>query len=379
MTNPEWKYYPKNMGNKLHSLCSYMAMFPPSIPHFFIQKYTAPRDTVLDPFSGRGTTPLEACLQGRIGIGNDKNPLAYVLTFAKTNVPQRGRIILRLAELEKNYEPRDISVKQVEWQIRMIFSNYTLKQLIYLREQLNWKTSNVDAFITAMVLGIMHGNSEGYLSLKMPNTFSMSPNYIQGFVQTHGLKRPKRDTFILLRKKLNRCYQKPKVKGKAYNQDAHHLRWIKSDSIDLIVTSPPYTHVIKYGKFNWIRSWFLKEDARKIDSQLFYTQSLTRYLKFMTGVLAEMQRVLKPNGVSVLVLGDVRDKYSKIEVNLASHVWRSCAKPLDFESIEEIREDRIPENTKVSKIWGKWKKGRATKVDRILVLRRRPGLKEEVG
>jgi len=370
VTEPEWKNYPKNMGNSLHSLCSYMAMFPPSIPHYFIQKYSEPGDTVLDPFSGRGTTPLEACMQGRIGMGNDKNPLAYVLTFAKTNVPQRSRILSRLKNLEAGYDPNNVSIDQIEWQIKMIFSNYTLRQLVYLREQLNWKTSNVDAFITAMILGIMHGNSEGYLSLKMPNTFSMSPNYVQSFIQKHGLKRPTRDTFTLLKKKLNRCYQRPQTKGRAYNQDARHLRWISNKSVDLVVTSPPYTRVIRYGAFNWIRLWFLKQGAREVDSQLLCTQSLKKYLEFITDILVEMQRILKQEGVVVLIIGDVRDKESDVIVNLASRVWESCAKLLDFERIEEIREDRIREDTKVSKIWGEKKRGRATKIDRILVLKK---------
>ena len=367
---PEWKDYPKNMGNNLHSLCSYMAMFPPSIPHYFIQRYSKKGDTVLDPFSGRGTTPLEACIEGRIGVGNDKNPLAYVLTFAKTNVPQRGRILSRLRNLEAGYDPHEVSINQIKWQIKMVFSDYTLKQLVYLRERLKWKTSNVDAFITAMILGIMHGNSEGYLSLKMPNTFSMSPNYVRGFIQKHGLVRPTRGTFTLLRKKLDRCYQRPKVQGKTYNQDAHHIRWIEDESVELIITSPPYTRVIRYGAFNWIRLWFLKQSAREVDSQLLCTQSLTKYLEFMTDVLAEMQRVLKPEGAAVLIIGDVRDSDSNVEVNLASHVRESCAKPLDFECIGEIREDIIREDTKVSKIWGEKKRGRATKIDRILVLKK---------
>jgi site-specific DNA-methyltransferase (adenine-specific) len=66
-----------------------MAMFPPSIPRYFINQYTEKGDTVLDPFSGRGTTVLEACVAGRIGIGNDLNPVAFVLTKAKSNTPRR--------------------------------------------------------------------------------------------------------------------------------------------------------------------------------------------------------------------------------------------------------------------------------------------------
>ena len=34
----EWKSLPKNMNNKLHTICSYMAMFPPSLPYYFINK-----------------------------------------------------------------------------------------------------------------------------------------------------------------------------------------------------------------------------------------------------------------------------------------------------------------------------------------------------
>jgi hypothetical protein len=83
-----------------------------------------------------------------------------------------------------------------------------------------------------------------------------------------------------------------------------------------------------------------------------------------------VRRVLKSDGAAVLIIGDVRDRESDVVVNLASHVWKSCAKPLDFECIGEILEDRIQDDTKVSKIWGEKKRGRATKIDRILVLKK---------
>ena len=56
-----------------HYNCTYMAMFPPALPHYFIRRFTEPKDIVLDPFSGRGTTAVEAMAQGRFGIGNDLN------------------------------------------------------------------------------------------------------------------------------------------------------------------------------------------------------------------------------------------------------------------------------------------------------------------
>ena len=62
-------------------MCSYVASFPAALAHAFIARYSRPGDVVLDPFSGRGTTPLQACAEGRIGVGNDLNPFAYLLGF----------------------------------------------------------------------------------------------------------------------------------------------------------------------------------------------------------------------------------------------------------------------------------------------------------
>lgn len=363
----EWKTYPKNMNNKLHSLCSYLAMFPPALPNYFINKYSKEGEIVLDPFSGRGTTALEACMNNRIGIGNDKNPLAYLLTRTKCDVPHKGRILKRIEKLEHKFNPNEISLKNEEDKIRMIFSDFTLKQLIFLRRQLKWKQSNVDSFISAMLLGIMHGNSEGYLSVSMPNTFSMAPNYVKNYIAQNNLHRPNRDVFELLRRKLERCYQRPLTKGKAYFQDVRNISRVKKKSVDLIITSPPYTRVIKYGQFNWIRLWFFGKTGKEVDKKLFFSQSIDKYCNFMTECLIEMKRVLKNEGKAVLVIGDVRDRTNNHITKLAEIVLERCALPLGFKLLEKIQQDTISDDHKVSKIWGKTK-GNATKIDRILVL-----------
>lgn len=364
-----WKNLPKNMNNKLHSLCSYMAMFPPSVPNFFIKKYSNENDVVLDPFSGRGTTVLEACMLNRKAIGNDKSKLAYLLTKAKSDVPQKGRVLSRISKLEAEFTSDSIVIDNIEPNIRMIFSDFTLKQLVYLKTKLNWKKSNVDAFVTAMLLGILHGNSELYLSLSMPNTFSMSPNYIKNYIAKNKITRPERNAFDSLRKKLERCYQRPAIKGKALNKDARAMPNVKKSSVDLIVTSPPYMKVIRYGQFNWIRLWFLNEVGNEMDKRLFITESMSRYKLFMSETLNEMKRVLKPNGKAVLVLGDVKNRDNNKISNLAEIIYKECATPLGFKLVEPIIADIISDENKVSKIWGE-KRGNATKIDRVLVMQK---------
>src|SRR6266478_5367621 len=66
-------------ANRLHEV-SYRACFKPQLPRFFIERLTQPGDVVYDPFMGRGTTPIEAALLGRVPMGNDINPLSAVMT-----------------------------------------------------------------------------------------------------------------------------------------------------------------------------------------------------------------------------------------------------------------------------------------------------------
>jgi len=57
---PEWKDQQRLWGHPFHPMCSYLASFPAALTHAFIARYSRPGDVVLDPFSGRGTTPLQA-------------------------------------------------------------------------------------------------------------------------------------------------------------------------------------------------------------------------------------------------------------------------------------------------------------------------------
>ena len=70
------KVYPNNVlqmatesSNKNHS-----AVFPITLPSWFIKLFTEPGDTVLDPFLGSGSTALAALTLARHYIGIDVNP-----------------------------------------------------------------------------------------------------------------------------------------------------------------------------------------------------------------------------------------------------------------------------------------------------------------
>jgi site-specific DNA-methyltransferase (adenine-specific) len=382
---PEWKQASRNWGDNLHSVCSYLAMFPASMPHYFIKKLTDEGDVVLDPFSGRGTTLFEAIKNDRIGIGNDLNPLARVLTKSKVNPPAKEQVLERLRELEEGCEPKRILTSQVEDKVDMLFHEYTLSQLLYLKEELG--DDRIDNFIKSSILGILHGNTEGYLSISMPNTYSMSPNYVSNYIDEHGLEKHKRDVFEKARDKLDRIYEGREEievsEGFVTNTDARNISEEVQGNVDLIFTSPPYLRLVNYGDQNWIRLWFLDEDSDDVDDNLFTTQSKSKYLNFMRDVMEEFYETLSEDGVAVIVIGDVNKKRRlvtrarqedeikmqprvKERILLGEELWIECAEDIGFEKVA-LLEDSIDDAKKSTKIWGE-DRGEATDVDRLLVL-----------
>lgn len=68
----------QRQGSSIHEV-SYRACFKPQLPKFFIELLTEKGDVIYDPFSGRGTTVVEAGILGRDIISNDINPLSKIM------------------------------------------------------------------------------------------------------------------------------------------------------------------------------------------------------------------------------------------------------------------------------------------------------------
>jgi site-specific DNA-methyltransferase (adenine-specific) len=238
----------------------------------------------------------------------------------------------------------------------------------------------VDRFLAAAVTGILHGKSRSYLSEIMPNTFSMAPRYVRDFAARTAFASPERDVFECLDAKLGRLYRQvpPSTPGVALLGDARDagLRARAAlrerglpDRARLVVTSPPYLRVVKYGYYNWLRTWFLGEDARAIDATLDDAHHREPYLAFMREVLAGLRPVLADDAVVVLIVGDVeldRGRAIRGGYGLAERVWASSAAPEGF-ALAGIVVDPVAAHRKMTKLWGD-EAGRATKIDRILVL-----------
>lgn len=66
-----------------HGLHKYPAKFFPELPRWLIRRYSIELETVLDPFSGSGTTSVEALLLRRNSVGIDVDPFSRFLSKVK--------------------------------------------------------------------------------------------------------------------------------------------------------------------------------------------------------------------------------------------------------------------------------------------------------
>lgn len=370
----------KSDSDPLHSLCSYLGAFPPSLASYFIKYFTDENDLVFDPFSGRGTTILESRLLNRNSFGSDLNPIALALSKAKSHSLKKEDIILRIDELESNYDyALCLPEAQAETdEIHLIFHQGTIAQLCYLKNELLTSSNEIDQFLVGAILGIMHGGvrkdgTSGYLSISMPNTFSMSPDYVRRFVQTKELKRINRNVFEILKEKVERVFRKhisPQKESFVIEFDAKEIsksKELKSyqGKVDLLLTSPPYLGIVNYAKQNWIRSWFLNSDPIGVSKKLDDDLNINQWVQFSRKALTEFKKMLKPNGVAVFVIGDVAKSKNSI-IPLARDFALMIKENKLFKNVW-IFSDYIQGAVKTTRIWGETK-GKATTTDRIVIL-----------
>lgn len=243
--------------------------------------------------------------------------------------------------------------------------------------------------IGGALAGIMHGaqrrdGSSQYLSISMPNTFSMSPSYVQRYIRDNDLATVDQNVFARIHDKLARLYLDSVAgpQGETFAEDASALlvgESLKAGEVDLVLTSPPYLGVVNYGSANWIRLWLLGVDGvardngpgrRTLDAALDHRHNYASYRQFMLRTFLGIARVLRRNGVAVVIIGDVANP-GKEPVPLAAQVWNDIGEVTGLRLLELI-EDQLPVQKKVSRIWGDTK-GQATNRDCALVLGRVDG------
>jgi DNA modification methylase len=351
-------------GCRLHQIAPYIGKINSPLARKLILEYTKPGGWVWDPFCGSGTIPLECRLLLRNIIASDVNPYACLVTRAKLVAPTSVEQALMKLDIYKNKLTngidKDISANVPLW-VKEFFNEKTLDEVLKLVMYLK---DDKEYFILGCLLGILHHQRPGFLS----NPASHLVPYLR------KKKFPKekypeayayRDPIPRLKAKIERVLKNPPLKDEiqfeVFQQSAL-TKYLHESSIDAVITSPPYMSTLDYSRDNRLRLWFLGEKDYKRISEVEMGRQASTFKKEMTNVVQVISRVLKPNGVCILVIGDTSQNGKTIQLpEIIREEIENEVKDLHLESsFEEI----IPDKNRSRR------NGRATKTEVITIFRR---------
>jgi hypothetical protein len=358
----------QRQAHSLHEI-SYRACFKPQLPRFFIERLTSPGEIVYDPFMGRGTTPIEAALLGRVPYGCDINPLSLVFAGARLRPPQSAAVEARLREVDfsdPGEMPEDLLV---------FYHPDTLREISALRKFLmNRRTSgrsdDVDNWITAVAINRLTGHSAGFFSVyTLPPNQATSVKAQLRINERRNQVPPRRDVKSIVLKKsrqlLGDCDPRTRItlgsvadRARLLNGPAAATPEIPDGSVSLVVTSPPFLSVVNYAGDNWLRCWFLGVDTKSI--QLTNTSRLPVWREAMTAVFRELRRVLKPGGRVAFEVGEVSAGAVKLELAVLPCGVEAGLRP-------ELVLVNAQKFTKTANCWGVDNNEKGTNSNRVVV------------
>lgn len=373
----DWDFELADTQHHTHGMHNYPARMVPQIAERLIQKYSRSGETVYDPMCGSGTVLVEATLLGRRAIGTDLNPLAVLLSRVKTTPIAPDYLKSAVSEfLEKinsrfnRLDPqnkRSAPKKPDFSNLDFWFKPEVIDDLAIIRETIfEVKDEHIRNFLLvpfSLTVRKASNTRPGEFKLYRysPTTLSKhSPNVPKLFKEA-----VKNSTSCLLNYD---AVVGAKTNCSIYKADARYTNDIIADnSVDLIVTSPPYgdSHTtVAYGQFSRLSLQWLGMGYSEIESNDEIThldraslggsirknydfslksKTLNSVLKTIASkdvkraeevawffvdlndVYKQMHRVLREDGIAGIVIGNrtVKDTYipsSKITSELCENL-----------------------------------------------------------
>jgi len=363
-----WDYRGEKTKSHTHGIHTYPAMFIPQVGRRLLETYSKEGDTICDIFCGSGSALVESRLIGRNAYGIDLNPLAIFLAKAKTTPINPQKLTKEyLALLDRVEKIKDKEIQRPDFKnIDFWFKDKVIVKLAKLKKAIR---------------EIKDETIQNFLMVAFSETVRYSSNTKTGefkLVRVKGEKLQKHDPDVV---GIFRKHAEKNIAGMTdFYKDAKKDIWtkiiygdsskdngIKANSIDCIITSPPYGDsrtTVAYGQFSrlsaqWIDVFDNPNDASGLDNDLlggratknlihtlssgYLKESLEKIAKqdesrakdvlsFNLGLnecLKQAHRILKPRKYFCLVVGNrlvkqVRIPTDFIIAELAEKIGFTC-------------------------------------------------------
>jgi len=286
-------------GYATHGLFPYRGKFHPQLIKALINIIGVKKgETILDPMCGSGTTNIEAALLGINSIGVDISPFCRFMAKVKHESIFIDKEYLNLVKnkadnlfdffIDNDYE---IKLKNISVEKKRVYD----MALLAFFDALGYSsrvTKNTHKELFRKVLKRYIDTIENFLEIKLK------------YIKDLGLLEIQNNSSAL-----------------ALN--------IEKNSIDAVITSPPYSFAIDYAENDLLQLERLKIDVKKLKEQMIglrgsnKTKRLENYFIDMDIVCKEVARVLKPNKYFIMVIGSNTNQTGGIR--LEKTIIESCS------------------------------------------------------
>ena len=340
-----------NQNNKstyyTHGFHPYPAKYTPQLVNKFFNLYCKRGFTIVDPFCGSGTTLVEGVLNGMVLVFFDFNPIAYIISRAKTNHYSLEEIDeIRNFNSEIQLESKNGSFgngKNNENILIPIFPNRNhwfqdnvSKELALLKNEIDkFENQNIKDVLycafSKIIVKVSNQDSEVRYTAKNKNhpdgiVFSAFKNTVSNYIQILSSKE-----------------HTISANAEVHNGDTNDVLVNYPDNyFDFVITSPPYINTFDYYLYHKQRMFWFGYDHRpvrqkeignhhRIDTKEFDV-AIAEYINSMSKIMNGLSRVSKPNSYFVMVIGDGIIEGSTIDM---SQVIAEICEQGDYE-IEKI-------------------------------------------
>ncbi len=270
------------------SLYPWKGQFSPGLVSAFIEAYARKDDVLLDPFAGSGTVLYEAARSRHACYGVEINPaaleLASMVRFSPLSRAQRLAVLSEADDLVKKH-----------------FSGFTPADLFDSSPQADGNASPEEALKRMLEEADGSPLLASFLTtaamLAMGDSNSVDPEKIVASYRRNGLK-------VLEIPESNKNLE-------VFATDARSIP-LDNDSVDLVITSPPYINVFNYHQNYRKAMELMGRRPLQVATSEIGSNRKHRYNRFFTviqycldllEVLHEIKRLLKRDGTAVFVIG----------------------------------------------------------------------------
>jgi len=352
-----------------HGYHRYPAKFIPQIVSRLAEKYTNEGDLIVDPFGGCGTTLVESKVMGRPSVGVDINPVAVLITKAKTTPIDPKKIEKAFIALKERLDiySKDTKIKAPEHErIDYWFKSEEKRKLAFIFAEISkLKDQDIKDFFFCGFSNILKNCSIWLQKSNKPTRdLNKKPSDpIQTFYKQIKMMMRGNVRFCELSKEKNHM----EILSQVYCTDARTIP-VKDNSVSLIVTSPPYVTSYEYADLHQLTALWLEytkdlsdfrkrfigtsyhnekdlvlnsDLAKKIRNELLKkdkktAEEVSTYFSEMNQVFVEMKRMLKKGGKTCIVIGNTSLKGVKI---LNAEVFAEQLQNLGLKIIDIIKRE----------------------------------------